>query len=208
MALATITASCKKKVEGTKAKVGEATGKAATATAAAATYTVNAADSNVRWTGSKAIGDKHAGKINLSGGDLKVDGGKLVSGSFTLDMNSIKSDENLAKLEGHLKSADFFDVATHGTAKFVITKVTEKANNDKEMTHTITGDLTIKGISKSIEFDANVSMVSDMLMATSDNFVINRTDWDVKYGSGLINAAKDQIINDDVAITISIKAKK
>jgi len=207
-ALAMISTSCKKKVDGTAAKVGEATGKAAATTAAAATYKVNVGKSDVRWTGSKSLGsDKHAGKLSISTGDMKVDGGKLVGGSFTIDMTSLKSDENLPKLEGHLKSADFFDVAKHPKATFVISKVAEAASGNG-MTHAITGDLTIRGIAKSITFPASVQMAGDVVVATSDNFVINRTDWDVKYGSGLVGAAKDQMINDDVAVTVSINASK
>ncbi|MEK6555965.1 MAG: YceI family protein, partial [Bdellovibrionota bacterium] len=95
--------------------------------AAPTTMTVDTAASEVNWTGSKVIGASHNGHIKMSSGSVQMDGKKLLGGEFVIDMNSINnvdlagSAKDKAKLEGHLKSDDFFGVAKHPTATFKIT---------------------------------------------------------------------------------------
>ena len=106
------------------------------------------------------------------------------------------SGEYKGKLEGHLKSEDFFSVETHATAGLVITNV-QKVNSKK---HTITADLTIKGITKSITFESN---------AEENKFAarirIDRTQFDVKYGSGsFFDGLGDNMIYDEFELTVSL----
>lgn len=109
----------------------------AVALAAPAQKMIDTAASTINWTGGKEfVSDKHSGTVALSNGFLTVDGDKIIGGEFTVDMNSIKNTDVTdpamnGKLVGHLKSPDFFDVANHKDAKFVITKVTAKSATEQ-----------------------------------------------------------------------------
>lgn len=217
LALGLMVSSCKKKPSGDAAKTGAAAGEAATATANAKAYAVNAANSKVLWVGSKPTGS-HNGSIKISEGSLSVDGGNIVSGNFTLDMNSItvldlKAGEGKEDLEAHLKGLEdekadhFFNVKKYPTGKFVITKVEASTAGDGS-THNITGDLTIKDKTKSITFPAMVAVVGDKVTAVSPSFKINRTEWGVNFMSKSVFAdLKDKFIDDEIALNIQVEAK-
>ncbi len=107
------------------------------------------------------------------------------------------------KLVDHLKSDDFFAVGAHPTATFIITKTVPGKSNE----FTITGDLTIKGIAKSITFPAKVTESKGVYSATG-KFKINRLDWGVKYNSGKFfdpKALGDKMINDEIEIELDLK---
>lgn len=174
---------------------------------AQSSFDVNTDKSSLKWLGKKVTG-QHDGTINIKSGTIETDGSKLTGGSFIIDMTSIKvldiedADYN-AKLKGHLESDDFFSVASHKEAKFVITGV-KKADGDQ---YTITGDLTIKGITNSISFPAKVIVKKSGVIATAD-FTIDRTLWDVKYGSGsFFDGLGDKTIYDDIAFTLYLVSK-
>jgi len=160
---------------------------------------VDVKTSSIQWKAEKVMGS-HEGEISLKSGELIYEEGNLVGGSFTIDMTSIictdLSGEYKGKLEGHLKSEDFFSVETYATAGLVITNV-QKVNSKK---HTITADLTIKGITKSITFESN---------AEGNKFEariqIDRTQFDVKYGSGsFFDGLGDNMIYDEFELTVSL----
>lgn len=199
--------ACGNKPEGEAAKVSDASKTVATPTATAKSFKVT--NGTVYWTGTKVAGS-HTGTISVSNGKLAAEGDKITSGSFTIDMNTIKNsdlpEDKQGDLVGHLASADFFDVANHGTGTFEIVSVAPLAGKD-DATHTITGNLTLKGITKQIEIPAFVTMIGDELKAVTPKFTINRTDWDIKYGSGIIGTAKDKIISDDISLNIDLTAK-
>ena len=213
LAISTLTFACKDNTKGEQAETKEAVGEAATAPATAESYNVDGSASSINWTGSKPTGKTHMGTIKLSEGAIAVANGNIVSGEFSIDMNSLSNKdlednaEMKGKLEGHLKSPDFFDVATYPTGKFVITNVAA-ATGKPNVTHTITGDLTLRDQTKSITFDANVAIVNNTLRAVTPSFKINRTNWGVNYNSGILGTIKDQLINDDVALVISLVANK
>lgn len=200
--------SCSKAPEGKKAVTEAAKGMAAKASDAATTYKVGA-NSSVSWVGSKP-GGKHMGKFTVSQGDLKVNGGNIEAGSFIIDMTSnqvtdLKAGQGKEKLEGHLGAGDFFEVNKYPTGMFTLTSskaVTGKPN----VTHSLTGDLKLKDKVHSVTFDANINMGAGKMMAVTPSFTINRTDWGINYSSGIINTAKDKIINDEVAIVINLNA--
>ncbi|MFO7722014.1 MAG: YceI family protein [Bacteroidales bacterium] len=167
------------------------------------------AESNVEWVGKKPTG-QHNGTVELKEGRLELSEGKLIGGSFTMDMKSIKvldlTDPKMnGDLRGHLSSPDFFSVDSFPTATFVITGAEEIANPG--LTHKITGNLTIKGITRSISFDANVRAEENKLIATTPQFIINRAEWNVRYGSkSFFNNLKDNFINDDIGLKINLTA--
>ncbi len=169
----------------------------------------------VTWIGSEAIGGgKHNGTVNISGGNLVVADGNLVGGEFTLDMNTITcidladKPEKKANLEGHLKTGDFFEVETYPTATFQITGAEALAEPTEDATHTVSGNLTMRGVTKPISFPAKVTIADGMVSAQTPEFTINRTEWGVNFRSSIMDVAKDILINDDIVLAINIKAGK
>jgi polyisoprenoid-binding protein YceI len=204
--------ACNNAPAGEEAKTEAATpvADAAKPTPGSKAFTVNSKSSKVAWKATKLIGGGHDGSITVSDGTVHVENADIVAGSFTIDMNSLtvldlEDANDKSDLESHLKSDDFFDVANHGTAKFVITEATpgSASNNGRQ---SITGNLTIKGITNSIQFFAKVLTTENSVTATTGSFVIDRTAWDVKYRSGTLGTAKDKIINDKVALNIMLVA--
>lgn len=174
------------------------------------TLQVDRVSSNVEWVGAKPTG-QHNGIVDLQGGELMLSDGSIVGGNFTIDMNSIKnmdltSEEDNAKLVGHLKSSDFFDVEKYPTAVFQITSV-EPLTGNAEANHNITGNLTMKDVTKSITFPAMVTVNDNLVTATTPAFVIDRTQWNVQYGSKtLFKNLQDKFINDEISLSINLNA--
>ena len=160
---------------------------------------VNTATSSIAWFAEKVTG-KHNGTVGISAGALNVDGNKLVGGNFTIDLKSIKdldiTDANYnQKFIGHISSGDFFEVEKFPTATFVITKV---AGNQ------VTGNLTVKGITKSITFPAEIAVKGGKVSAKA-NITIDRTDFNIRYGSKkFFESIGDKAIYDDFALTVSL----
>jgi len=194
-----------------KAKEAETTAaeEAAKAQMESVKYMANTTESSIEWTGYKPTG-KHNGTINVESGTITVNNGNLESGSFFIDMNSIVNldmpadDEYNAKLVGHLKSPDFFDVEKYSTAAFTITGVEEIEG--KTM---LSGNLTLKEKKKNVTFPVMVSSEGDSFSITSEVFTIDRSKWDVKYGSkSFFDNLGDKFINDDIELKINVKAAK
>lgn len=153
------------------------------------------------WTGS-AVAKEHYGTVDYSG-SLSISDGKLVGGELTFDMTTISSNdlegEWKAKLDGHLKAPDFFNVDSFPTAKLNI------GSYDGTI---LTGDLTIKDVTKAISFPAKVT-VSDNGAEGKAEFTINRTEYGIVYGSGsFFDLAKDKVISDEIKFNVSVKAVK
>ena len=163
------------------------------------TKQVSTTASTISWVGKKVTGE-HSGTIGLKSGQLQFDGSTLVGGEFTIDMGSLKVTDlkpgkGKEKLEGHLSSADFFGTLSHPTAHLKFTSV--KASGDGN--YDITGDLTIKNITNPISFKANINGDA----ATAD-ITVDRTLYDVKYGSTKFGALADKAIYDDFELSVSL----
>ena len=164
------------------------------------TKQVKTTESTVTWKGYKVTGS-HYGTINLQSGSLSFDGDKLVGGEFVVDMSSLISTdlegEYKGKLEGHLKSDDFFGVANHPTSSLVFTNVKANGKNSYE----VTGDLTIKGITKAVTFD--VSVYGSKATATMK---VDRSEYDVRYGSGsFFDNLGDKTIYDEFDLVVDLQ---
>lgn len=165
------------------------------------TYTLDTDVSKVQWAGSKITGDTHRGVINVSSGSITLDGNVLQNGKAIIDMTSlsdldIDDDAERAKLEGHLKSADFFAVDEHPNAVFEFdTPVTLE-----DFRGEVNGKLTIRGISKEVQAPVTIVGTSNGSMILSGAMVIDRTEFNVKFGS---SAAADFIIKDEFTINFS-----
>jgi polyisoprenoid-binding protein YceI len=173
-AAAMVLASCVGNPEGKKADVTDSV--ETTDEVLGHVYTVDASQSELVWTGAKVTGQHH-GTVDIKSGELHVDEGTISGGKFVLDMNSINTQdlegEWKDKLDGHLKSEDFFDVASNPEASFEVTSVAAGAT---EGTLTVSGNLTIKGVSKNITFDANVEELTDATAKVTADFNIARED--------------------------------
>lgn len=190
-----------------------ATGEAMDATAATGqAYTVDVANSIINWEGTKLIGsDKHTGTLKLQKGEILVANGNITGGEFVLDMNSIANTdqqpgEGKEDLEAHLKDGDFFEVGKFPTAVFTIIKA-EPVSGNPEATHNISGNFTMKGITKSIVIPAKVSFTESGISAMTPRFTIDRTQWNVMFHAGVLGTAKDEIINDLLGLQIQLVAK-
>lgn len=162
---------------------------------------LNTSESVITWKGKKVTGS-HTGTLSISEGGLEFDeAGMLTGGNFTIDMSSIEntdlSEKSAKKLIGHLKSDDFFGVNNHPTAQFEITKVVSRGTQGS---YKIIGDLTIKGITKEIKFNADVTDNSGTAAIT-----IDRTDFNVRYGSGsFFDNLGDKTIYDEFELVVNL----
>jgi polyisoprenoid-binding protein YceI len=164
--------------------------------------TADAAKTKLEWLGEKVTG-KHEGVINLQSGWLSWNENKIQSGEFVIDMTSITSNENLDKLVGHLKSDDFFGVEKYPTAKLMIT---ESTAFDKG-TASVKGTLTIKGVTNPVEFKAAYQKKDDGNWFFA-NIVIDRTKYNVRYGSGsFFDNLGDKTIYDEFKLKVSLLVK-
>lgn len=172
----------------------------------AATLVVNTEASNIDWVGTKPTG-QHSGTMKIKDGELKLEGDQLVGGKFTLDMVSIEvtdlEGEEKGKLEGHLKTGDFFEVEKYPTATFEITKV-EAVEGQENATHNITGNLTMRDQTKSVTLPAKVSYQNGTFKAVTPDFKIDRTEWGIVYKSSKVG---DMAINDEMGIKIDLTAQ-
>jgi len=167
------------------------------------TYKVDAASSTLTWKGYKPTGS-HTGTILLQSGTIEMQDNKIKSGSFVADMSSIKDADGSEKLEGHLKSADFFEIEVFPTSKFEVTKM----HHMDGKTH-VTGNLTIKDVTKEITFEAAVVVKGNTVTLTSGTFQVNRADYNIKYKSqSFFNDLKEKFINDEFDLQVTIVAKK
>lgn len=170
-------------------------------------HTVDTAASNIVWNGYKVTG-QHTGDVKIKSGSLQMQDGFLKGGSFEIDMNSITctdlSADMAGKLVGHLKSDDFFGVANHPTAKFVITRALAQ---DSKGNYKVIGNLTIKGTTKEVKFFANVTTANGKPTATG-KITVDRSEFNVKYGSGsFFDGLGDKTIYDEFDLNVTLVTK-
>jgi polyisoprenoid-binding protein YceI len=155
--------------------------------------------SSITWTGKKILGS-HNGTIALTEGYLEMDGENLIGGMFVVDMTSIDvtdlEGESKGKLEGHLKSDDFFGIANHPTATLVINDATKDGN-----TYTVNGDITIKGTTEAVNFELEMGE-----SAAITSLKIDRTKFGIRYGSGSFSDdLGDKAISDKFTLDVTLK---
>lgn len=218
---AAVLASCTSAPESDEAKVGDAK-EVKEVSSDAVAYAVDTDASVIEWVGTKTNG-RHHGTVQLQGGTLKVANGTIQGGEFVVDMTTIKNldqeGESKMKLEGHLKSGDFFKVEEFPTAKFVLTGVeptnttineevdTNQAAISKyrvtNPTHLVSGNLTIRDSTRGIQFPAKVEMTENTITAIA-KFNINRKDWGLKweYPPGEV------VLNNTIHLGINLVANK
>ena len=155
--------------------------------------------SKLGFVGSKVTGS-HTGNFGNFEGRVELVDGKIEASSVRvdIDMKSVTSDTE--KLTGHLKSKDFFEVDRFPKATFVSTKIVP--GGEKGASHTITGNLELHGVTKSISFPATIAVTNEAVTANA-NFAIDRTNWGINY-----EGMADNLIRKDVVLELSIKAPR
>lgn len=171
-------------------------------------FRIERAKSTIEWTGKKVTG-AHNGTIDVANGTLTFADGRLSGGQFTIATDSIKildvtDPATNAQFAGHLASDDFFSTEKYPTASLVITKVTPESNT----MYRVAGDLTIKGITHPIEFEAEIGNIEGDTLQASGILVIDRTLYDMKFRSGnFFKNLGDNLIYNDFVLDVRLSAK-
>jgi polyisoprenoid-binding protein YceI len=166
----------------------------------AQTKKVDATKSTISWVGKKVTG-QHNGTVNFKEGYLTFKKNKVTGGNFTVNMTSLTTTdltgEYQGKLNGHLKADDFFGTDKFPTASLNFKKIKPKSSS----LYVVTADLTIKGITKPVTFDLTVKGNT-----ASSTFNINRTVYDIKYGSkSFFDSIGDNAIDDEFELKVNLK---
>lgn len=171
-------------------------------------YAVDAQKSKLEWNGKKVSGE-HSGLVPVKAGTLVWNGDKLKGGQFEINVKDltvtdIKDQEYNAKLVGHLKNDDFFSTDKFPVAKLVITSVKPEAGNK----YSVTGNLTIKGITKPVTFPAEAT-VSGKTVTAKAKINVDRTKYDIKYNSkSFFSSIGDKAIYDDFTLDVALVASQ
>jgi len=170
-------------------------------TALTGDFAITAENSELVWTGAKVTG-KHFGNISFADGSLLIEDGSIVAGKFTVDMTTltvtdIEDEETNGNLLGHLLSDDFFDVENYTTASLTV-----RGGEG----NTVSGDLTIKGITNPVSFPVTVVENEDGTAVLSGTITVDRTLYEIKYGSAsFFDNLADKAINNEFTLDFTIK---
>jgi len=180
-----------------KAVTGEAA-QVSSPTVAGQKYLITAQNSKIEWVASQVTAS-HSGSFQSFSGEVDYAGAPEKSRvSVSFDTSSINADD--PKLTAHLKTPDFFDVAKFPKANFVSTEI--KAGGESGATHTVTGNLTLHGVTKAVTFPATIAVTGNTASVDA-NFSVNRKDFGINY-----QGPADNIIRDQVVLKLTIRANK
>ncbi|MEX2606714.1 MAG: YceI family protein [Kiritimatiellia bacterium] len=155
----------------------------------------------VGWEGSMPA-KTHEGRIDVKEMNAEISGAETFERlEVVLDMTRIavedlKKGKDRKKLEGHLRSSDFFHVEEYPTATFVLAK--HKAG-------VLHGTLKIRGVEEAAEIPVTLTRTEDGNYRLNGNFTFDRQKFNVNYqNSGFFGTAKDKIIRDEVKVSLDI----
>ena len=204
--LALALTNCKDKAAEAETTAAEET---AETTPVSAKYMVDDANSTIMWKGFKPTGS-HTGTIAIESGVLTMNDGVVESGTFLIDMGSIAvtdipaEDEGNAKLSGHLKSPDFFDVAAFPSSAFTVTGFEMKDGKGL-----LSGNLKMKDATNNITIPVSVTDNGNTITLNSETFTIDRSKWNIKHGSkSFFDNLGDKFINDEIELKVTLAADK
>ena len=164
--------------------------------------TANKTQSVIRWYGEELTGKTHFGNLSFKEGQIELQDGLIIGGNFVVNMISL-SVEDLsggakARLEGHLRSDDFFSVDKYPEATL---KITQKAKFEEDV-QKLYGELTIKGIKHAVEFTI---ILGDKKTAIA-NLTFDRSKYNVRFRSGsFFENLGDKLILDDIRMEVSLQ---
>lgn len=203
--------SCSNEQKGHNATIME---KQQASEAKGSVFLVDTSASRIRFTGY-GVGKKHPGIFKLSSGSVAISGDEITGGNFVININSMDLEQKGGmfdkKLHPHLLSGDFFDVEKFKTAKFEITKAEpyKVSASDSSIVdganYLISGNLTLKDVTKNVRFPAKVDLDENTLKAGS-SFNIDRTEWKMNYGND--KTLGDKFISEKVNIELDLQAKR
>lgn len=165
---------------------------------------VDTAASKIVYVGKKVTGE-HTGSVKVQSGSLTFAKDALTGGTIVADMSSITvtditDNEYIKKFLDHMASDDFFSTAKNKTATLTV-KSAKKLSGNK---YSVTADLTIKGKTAPVTFDADVT--TDKATA---KVMVDRTKYDIRYGSGkFFQNLGDKMINDEFSLDVTLALKK
>ncbi len=176
-------------------------------------YQVDLERSILKWKGKKLIGYSHDGILKLSKAELVLEGSTVKKGFVEINMHSLidhnaMENPNETDLTDHLKSEDFFHVKKYPTSSIKITGAQPVKDNPDagDRNYILTGDLTIKGITKKIGFPASIS-ADGGLFKMKATIVFDRSKWNIRYGSGsFFDNLGDEMISDDIEVQVLVIA--
>ncbi len=178
----------------------------------AANFNIIETESFINWKASHLGGiQPRFGKIKIKNANISASPDKIVSASFDIEMNSltvesIEDPKQNKELTTHLKSSDFFNIEKYPVSRF---QMTEIKSTKGEYNSVVTGNLTILDITKSITFNANINTSNFEISVKSENFTVNRTDWNLTYNvEGTEGVPTDYLIANEIGFEIDIKIKK
>lgn len=177
------------------------------------------AGSTINWTGVHKGGTfPRYGTINITEGTIAVENGNVTGGNFNIDMSTLtvnpesvtEPGKNYMDLQNHLKSPEFFNVDSFGTAKFEITGVTAfDATKDESKlegaTNIVSGNLTLKGQTLNVTFPAIIT-ITETDATVKANFSVDRTAWGLNFGTE--GSPENWMVSKDLEIAFDIKATK
>jgi polyisoprenoid-binding protein YceI len=160
--------------------------------------TIDPARSSLAFTGAKVTAS-HDGRFDQFSGTVDLDPAAVTASrvEVTIQMSSMQIEPE--RLRGHLLTADFFDVERFPTATFTSTRIVEGGEGG---THTVTGNLTLHGVTRAITFPANIEVSSGEVRARAE-FSINRRDFAIVYPG-----MPDDLIRDGVVIRFDVRAPR
>jgi rhodanese-related sulfurtransferase/polyisoprenoid-binding protein YceI len=176
-------------------------------------YAIDTEQSEIRWTGRNLTGS-HTGTLKLLSGTIEVENGRATRGVFVVDMHSIsdksvEDSEMRRLLHSHLASDDFFDVQRFPTAEFRLARIApiERAAAGSPNSE-VSGELVMKGVCREISFRAVTAPTPDGRLAAEAHFDIDRTQWNVLYGSGkFYEKLGKHLVHDDVTVELKLIAR-
>ena len=171
-------------------------------------YVADTDASTLVWKGSKVTGF-HEGTVSLISGIVEIVDGALKGGRFEIDLGSINTTDlsggKKRKLDGHLKSKDFFSVKSFPTAQLAITNVSADA---EKSSFNVDADLTVKGISKPVSFTAILKENGDSIEAWG-KVLVDRSKYAIKFKSGsFFENLGDKLIHDEFEVDVKLVLKK
>jgi polyisoprenoid-binding protein YceI len=181
------------------AKVEAAAPVANASSEAGVPYDFSETGSEVTWVGAKVTG-KHDGKFGKFAGQIQLVGSDPTKSAVKVEVAASSLAADNEKLTGHLKSPDFFDVEKYPTIRFQSSKI--EVGGERGATHTVTGNLELHGVTKSIRFPATIGVGGDNVTIKSE-FGINRKDFGIVYPG-----KPDDLIKDEVLVRLNVVAKK
>lgn len=161
-------------------------------------YLITSDNSKIEFVASKVTGSHHGGFVRFSGAIDYTGQPEKSQVTITIETSSVTTDT--PDLTKHLQTADFFDVARYPQATFVSTEL--KPGGDKGASHTVAGNLTLHGVTKSVTFPATIA-VSPGAITVESTFAINRKDFGINYAG-----AADNLIRDEVLLTLHVRGVK